>query len=350
MLSASQKDTVCSVMSLYCPILKRFFNDSAARNAACLRDIEFYPAPPCAVHIVSSVLGPLNNSIRHALGDIMPSRDFYRRREEVRCRLQNLICSNGVVPSTTELIVFGSSRNNFGSDSADLDMCLHYGAEGALPTGEERGGSALHVCWKTWHRPLPKHHQGNINLTCVLLTIGGVGLLIEKVGEVLRAGGMVDVQVRSTARIPIVLFTDPLSGLDCDISFNNPLAIRNTLLLASYSIIDVRVRELAYVIKHWAKRRHMNSPQEGTLSSYGYLLCLVHFLQTRSPPVVPNLQRLAPDWDPNMPPHIQAQLPLPKRWEKHPVEELYCNTYFYEASFQPEMHGPSSQSKLQVCN
>ena len=159
---------------------------------------------------------------------------------------------------------------------------------------------------------------------------------------------MINVQVRSTARIPIVLFTDPLSGLDCDISFNNPLAIRNTLLLASYSIIDVRVRELAYVIKHWAKRRHMNSPQEGTLSSYGYLLCLVHFLQTRSPPVVPNLQRLAPDWDPNMPPHIQAQLPLPKRWEKHPVEELYCNTYFYEASFQPQMHGPPSQSKLQV--
>lgn len=145
MLSASQQDTVCSVMTLYCPILKRFFNDSAARNAAYLRDIGFYPAPPRAVRVVSSVLGPLNNSILHALGDIMPSRDFYPRREEVRCRLQNLLCSRGVVPPTTELVVFGSSRNNFGSDRADLDMCLHYGAEEALPTGEGRGGSALDV-------------------------------------------------------------------------------------------------------------------------------------------------------------------------------------------------------------
>ena len=53
---------------------------------------------------------------------------------------------------------------------------------------------------------------------------------------------------------------------------------------------DPRVKELAYVVKHWAKRRCVNNASEGTLSSYGYLLCLVHFLQTRNPPVVPNLQ------------------------------------------------------------
>jgi hypothetical protein len=37
--------------------------------------------------------------------------------------------------------------------------------------------------------------------------------------------------------------------------------------------------QLAYVIKHWAKRRRINCPSEGTLSSYGYILCLIHFLQ-----------------------------------------------------------------------
>lgn len=155
-------------------------------------------------------------------------------------------------------------------------------------------------------------------------------------------------QVRSTARIPIVLFTDPMSGMDCDISFNNPLAIRNTLLLASYSVIDPRVRELAYVIKYWAKQRKANSPQEGTLSSYGYLLCLVHFLQTRNPPVLPDLQNLPPDWVPTMPVGVGAS--LPKRWEKHPVEDCYCNTYFYEALFQQQQqYTPSTQTKLQVC-
>lgn len=58
----------------------------------------------------------------------------------------------------------------------------------------------------------------------------------------------------------------------------------------AYSVADPRVKELAYVVKHWAKRRCVNNASEGTLSSYGYLLCLVHFLQTRNPPVVPNLQ------------------------------------------------------------
>jgi hypothetical protein len=35
---------------------------------------------------------------------------------------------------------------------------------------------------------------------------------------------------------------------------------------------------------------------DGTLSSYGYMICLLHFLQTRPIPLLPNLQRLPPDW------------------------------------------------------
>ncbi|CAN0595304.1 unnamed protein product, partial [Ectocarpus sp. 12 AP-2014] len=39
------------------------------------------------------------------------------------------------------------------------------------------------------------------------------------------------VDSRPTARIPIVIFNDEASGLDCDISIMNPLAIRNTHLM-----------------------------------------------------------------------------------------------------------------------
>ena len=43
--------------------------------------------------------------------------------------------------------------------------------------------------------------------------------------------------------------------------------------------------------KGWAKARQLNSPGEGTLSSYGYLLMVIHFLQSRKPAaVVPTLQ------------------------------------------------------------
>ena len=57
------------------------------------------------------------------------------------------------------------------------------------------------------------------------------GELVEKLAEHLTALGMSEVTPRPTARIPIVLFQDPQSGLDCDISLENPLALRNTQLL-----------------------------------------------------------------------------------------------------------------------
>ena len=93
-----------------------------------------------------------------------------------------------------------------------------------------------------------------------------------------------------------VMFLDPQTGLDCDISFYNPLALCNTALLRTYSLVDQRLREVAYVIKKWAKNRHINSPLDGTLSSYGYVLLIIYFFQTRNPPILPNLQRLPPSW------------------------------------------------------
>lgn len=70
-----------------------------------------------------------------------------------------------------------------------------------------------------------------------------------------------------------------MSVFDCDISLQNQLAVANTKLLRTYGSIDPRVRILVFIVKHWAKSRHLNSPSDGTLSSYGFILCLIHFLQ-----------------------------------------------------------------------
>ena len=56
------------------------------------------------------------------------------------------------------------------------------------------------------------------------------------------------------------------------------------------------MRPLAFLVKHWSKARGINNPGEGTLSSYAFLLCLIHFLQTRPLPVLPFLQSLSPNW------------------------------------------------------
>ena len=80
-------------------------------------------------------------------------------------------------------------------------------------------------------------------------------------------------------------------GIQCDINFSNPLGIHNTHLLRCYSACDGRIRPFVLFIKAWAKRRLINSPRNGTLSSYGFVLMVLHYLvNIARPPVAPNLQ------------------------------------------------------------
>lgn len=86
-------------------------------------------------------------------------------------------------------------------------------------------------------------------------------------------------------------------GIQCDINFENPLAIQNTTLLRCYSRCDTRVRPMVLFVKAWAKRRKINSAYSGTLSSYGWVLMVLHYLvNVANPQVCPNLQSA---WRPN---------------------------------------------------
>ncbi|KAJ3571169.1 hypothetical protein NPX13_g5470 [Xylaria arbuscula] len=92
-------------------------------------------------------------------------------------------------------------------------------------------------------------------------------------------------------------------GVQCDINFSAHLALQNTMLLRCYSSTDHRVRPLVLFVKHWAKARGINTPYRGTLSSYGYVLMVLHYLiNVVEPFVCPNLQELAPP-DPDLPPY-----------------------------------------------
>lgn len=80
-------------------------------------------------------------------------------------------------------------------------------------------------------------------------------------------------------------------GIQSDINFSNALAVHNTQLLRCYCHCDMRVRLMVLFVKAWAKRRKINSAYSGTLSSYGYVLMVLHFLiNVARPPVIPNLQ------------------------------------------------------------
>lgn len=80
-------------------------------------------------------------------------------------------------------------------------------------------------------------------------------------------------------------------GIQCDIIFSNPLAIQNSAMLKCYNLSDPRVKPMVLFIKAWAKRRKINSPYHGTLSSYGYVLMVLHYLvNVAKPPICLNLQ------------------------------------------------------------
>lgn len=64
-------------------------------------------------------------------------------------------------------------------------------------------------------------------------------------------------------------------------------------MIKTYVAIDPRVRPLILIIKHWTKQRKLNDAASGgTLSTYTWTCMVVHFLQTRNPPILPKLHEI----------------------------------------------------------
>lgn len=103
--------------------------------------------------------------------------------------------------------------------------------------------------------------------------------------------------------------------LEVDLNFNNPVGVRNTHLLFSYSQskslslifffcflnfcfffqVDWRLRPLALVVKLWAQHHEINNAKNMTISSYSFVLMVIHFLQCGvNPPVLPCLHAMYP--------------------------------------------------------
>ncbi len=123
---------------------------------------------------------------------------------------------------------------------------------------------------------------------CLQITDANEKKILKKIGGMLRGQGMEDVQIITGAKVPIVKFIDPRSGLHVDISINNTLALHNTRLLSSYSKADPRVKELAICVKHWALHRNVSDSVNGTFSSYAWSILVIDHLLNQG--VVANLQ------------------------------------------------------------
>eukprot|EP00897_Mesotaenium_endlicherianum_P002966 jgi/Mesen1/2698/ME000167S01843 len=181
---------------------------------------------------------------------LIPTAGEEMRRRLFLARLDQLVARSW---AHAKLFLFGSCANAFGVRDSDIDVCLSVDD--------------------------PQASKAN---------------LIARMANILRSDGMQNVQALTHARVPVVKFMDAGTGISCDICVNNMLAVANTKLLHDYAQVDRRLRQLAYLVKHWAKQRQINETYRGTLSSYAYVLMCIFFLQQRRPPILPVLQEMDP--------------------------------------------------------
>ena len=94
-------------------------------------------------------------------------------------------------------------------------------------------------------------------------------------------------------RYSLLKVIDNDTGLTVDITVHTQLPLHNTKLIRLYSLYDQRFHIMGIYIKHWVKRNKLNGATEKYLSSYAYLLMIIHFLQTQvHPQVLPILQKV----------------------------------------------------------
>ncbi|KAJ2662886.1 hypothetical protein IWW48_001594 [Coemansia sp. RSA 1200] len=144
-----------------------------------------------------------------------------------------------------DIHVFGSSVNGLGTSRSDVDICL---------TTERRELENIFV-----------------------------------INKALRRHGMRTYCI-PYARVPLVKAWDPELRVASDINVNSTIALHNTRMIQTFVAVDSRVRPFVMAVKHWTKTRELNDAAfGGTLSPYAWVNLALHFLQTRSPPILPVL-------------------------------------------------------------
>ncbi|XP_013392206.2 speckle targeted PIP5K1A-regulated poly(A) polymerase-like [Lingula anatina] len=144
-------------------------------------------------------------------------------------------------------------------------------------------------------------------------------------------------------RCPVCRFTFRSSGIKCDVSVSNRLALRNTKFLRLCTELDVRLSPLVYAIRYWAKCRDIaGNIQSGTkLNNYALCLLVVFYLQNLEKPILPSIQQLADycgpeekvvieDWDCSF---VEDKSRIPCTANTMTVGELLLGFYQFYAKF-----------------
>ncbi|KAG0294520.1 hypothetical protein BGZ98_001743 [Dissophora globulifera] len=221
---------------------------SAARNPTARKSEEArlherFPivlAPECEAKLSMDMVDLFEN--------LLPTEESHLRRTALVKKVENILHTEWP-GQDFRAHPFGSTVNDLGTSSSDVDICI----------------------MTTW--------TGLKN--------------VQMLANAFRKHGMQKVFCVPRAKVPIVKLWDPELHLSCDMNINTPLGLLNTKMIKTYVAIDPRVRPFAMIIKHWARRRVLNDAANGgTISTYTWICIVINFLQMRSPPILPKLHKM----------------------------------------------------------
>lgn len=238
----------------------------------------------------------------------LSSEDILQRHSVCR-EIENILRMN-LFP-VCSVHPFGSSVSGLGSKGCDLDIFLNLESDGTL-NGLPFAAKDLLCdvpdfqngpCTPSAAPPLP---NGGVSGPDVGEVVDGsmdpaadqpVLQLVRKISDLLYTNSDVFSRVIhiSNARCPVVKFIHVQSGLKCDLSINNRLALCNTVLLKCLLNSDDRIRPLIASVRHWAKLSEVagQSNTGSKLTNYALTMVVVFYLQNISPPVLPPIQELS---------------------------------------------------------
>lgn len=88
-----------------------------------------------------------------------------------------------------------------------------------------------------------------------------------------------NIQVITSARVPIIKFIDSVTKINVDISFNKPSGLVAARVVQHYTESMPALRALVVFIKHFLNMRGLNEVYLGGLGSYSIICMVVSFLQ-----------------------------------------------------------------------
>lgn len=140
MLPSPQSSAVLNMQQNFCSLNYRFYSSVTDKEAA-VSNLLGFAVSDYEVITDSSSLQALNESILFTIPSLLPGSSFLADREAIARSVEVIVLHNHESISShpaSKVVLFGSSRNGFGSVSSDVDMCLLLGEGNVLSAAEKQ--------------------------------------------------------------------------------------------------------------------------------------------------------------------------------------------------------------------